>query len=374
MPRYADEITALLRSMIWGEPLSCDPSVLLEPELWYMARRQQMDHMLAVWALNQGLPVLQPQEQKLRVFHTLQRTERQKTILQQTVRTLRENQIEPVLIKGHSIAVLYPNPDMRSSADVDMYIGEQEYDHMIAVMRAAFPEAYWFSEEHAGLHFAVVMDEKLDLAVELHRVAMELHNIPDGDRAFQDFTHREMTRTRTLRVGDTDVSIPSLAFDALYIFMHAWHHFESSGVGLRQLGDWSLALHAARDVKGLDETLCPVLERMRMLEVWQAFGWVLVHHLGLPREEFPLYTDGCAQKGEQLFLQLVKDGHCGREPKLKLYGRTLYYFPYQRPEKGRLRQKIYTLLRLTFQMMQTRKLFPRYAYRSYLGALIPKKR
>lgn len=360
--------------MIWGEPLSCDPSVLLEPELWYMARRQQMDHMLAVWALNQGLPVIQPQELKLRVFHTLQRTERQKAILQQTVRVLREQKIEPVLIKGHSIAVLYPNPDMRSSADVDMYIGEQEYDHMIAVMRAAFPEAYWFSEEHAGLHFAVVMDEKLDLAVELHRVAMELHNIPDGDRAFQDFTHSEMARTRTLRVGDTDVSIPSLAFDALYIFMHAWHHFESSGVGLRQLADWSLALHAAKDVQGLDETLRPVLERMQMLEVWQTFGWVLVHYLGLPREEFPLYTERCTRKGRQLFCQLIKDGHCGREPKLRLYGHTLYYFPYQRPEKGRLRQKIYTLLRLTFQMMQTRKLFPRYAYRSYFGALIKKKR
>ena len=360
--------------MIWGEPLSCDPSVLLEPELWYVARRQQMDHMLAVWALNQGLPVIQPQELKLRVFHTLQRTERQKAILQQTVRVLRDQKIEPVLIKGHSIAVLYPNPDMRSSADVDMYIGEQEYDHMIAVMRAAFPEAYWFSEEHAGLHFAVVMDEKLDLAVELHRVAMELHNIPDGDRAFQDFTHSEMARTRTLRVGDTDVSIPSLAFDALYIFMHAWHHFESSGVGLRQLADWSLALHAAKDVQGLDETLRPVLERMQMLEVWQTFGWVLVHYLGLPSEEFPLYTERCARKGRQLFCQLIKDGHCGREPKLRLYGRTLYYFPYQRPEKGRLRQKIYTLLRLTFQMMQTRKLFPRYAYRSYFGALIKKKR
>ena len=94
MPRYADEITALLRSMIWGEPLSCDPSVLLEPELWYMARRQHMDHMLAVWALNQGLPTIQPQELKLRVFHTLQRTERQKTILQQTVRVLRDLNFE----------------------------------------------------------------------------------------------------------------------------------------------------------------------------------------------------------------------------------------------------------------------------------------
>lgn len=355
--------------MIWGEALTIDPSVLLEPELWHVAVRQQLDHMLAVWAMNQGYPVYKSDVRKLLVFQTLQRSERQKKILEDVVCTLRKQQIEPVLIKGLSMAVLYPNPDMRSSADVDMYVGEDNYYRMIAAMRAAYPEAYWFSEEHAGLHFAMVMDEKLDLAVELHRVAMELHSMPRADRAFQAFTYGEMQHLRRLTIGDTDVSIPSKTFDALYIFMHAWHHFESSGVGLRQLADWSLALRAAADVPNLAETLRPVLSRMHMLEVWQAFGWVLVNHLGLAREQFPLYTDACARTGEQLFRQLLKDGHCGREPKLKFYGRTLYYFPYERPKTDRLSQKIYTLCRLTFQMMQMRKLFPRYAYCNYLGAL-----
>ena len=371
MPRYAHEISALLRSMIWDTPLEIDAAVLLEPGLWHMACRQQMDHMLAVWALNHGLAIPKPAEQKMRVFHTLQRSERQRAILEESVRTLREHEIEPVLIKGQSMAVLYPNPDMRSSADVDMYIGEKNYERMIQVMRAAYPDAYWFSEEHAGLHFAVVMDKQLDLAVELHRVSMEFHSMPRADRAYQDFTHEEMHRTRTLHVGQTDVSIPSLEFDAVYIFMHAWHHFESSGVGLRQLADWVLALNQLTDAER--EQFAPRLEtllrRMHMLEVWQVFGWVLVHHLGLAATRFPFYTDACARKGERLFRQLIKDGHCGREPKLQLFGHTLYYFPYQRPETGRLRQKLYTLCRLTFQYFQTRKLFPRYALCNYLGAL-----
>ena len=81
-------------------------------------------------------------------------------------------------------------------------------------------------------------------------------------------------------------------------------------------------------------------------------------------------ANSCFRKGEQLFEQLAKDGHCGREPKLQYGGKTMYYYPYQRPEKGRMKQKWYTLKRLTFQLFQLRKLFPNYAWHSYLGQFL----
>ena len=370
MPRYAEQITALLRAIIWNEPLQTDPAVLLEPGLWQMAQRQQMAHMLAVWAMNQGYALPQSTERKLQVFSTLQRQERQKNLLVELVTLLRKHGIEPVLLKGYALALLYSNPDMRDSADVDLYIGEAHYDAMIPIVRAAYPNAFWFSEEHAGLHFTMVLDENLDRIAELHRVAMEWHSIPRADRAFQTFTHDEMTRTRSIKVNGIEVSIPSRTYNALYVFMHAWHHFASSGVGLRQMADWMLALHDAAEETQLAQTLQPLLEQMYMLEIWQTFGWVLVNRLGLPQNEFPLYTDVCAQKGEQLYRQLLLDGHCGREARLQFFGERMYYFPYARPEKGRMRQKTYTFCRLTFQYFQMRKLFPQYALHEYIGSLI----
>ena len=372
MSRYAEQITALLRAMIWDQPLEIDPSVLLERDLWYALRRQQLHHMAAVWALNHKLPIYEAAQQKLHIFQALQRQQRQNTLLTDLVALMRQHHIEPVLIKGYSLAVLYPNPDMRESGDVDMYIGEKHYDEMIAVMKQQYPDAYWFSEEHAGLHFTMVVDQQIDLAAEMHRVAMEFHSMPRADRAFQQFTEQQMVRPRTLRVGQTDVTIPSKEFDALYILMHAWHHFESSGVGLRQLADWAIAMHQLTPAER--EAFAPQLEsllkQMHMLDVWQAFAWVVVNKLGLPREECMLYTDSCFRKGEQLFEQLAKDGHCGREPKLQYGGKTMYYYPYQRPEKGRMKQKWYTLKRLTFQLFQLRKLFPNYAWHSYLGQFL----
>ena len=372
MPRYTEQITALLRAMIWDEALTIDPSVLLEREFWYALRRQQLHHMAAVWSLNHKLPVYEAAQQKLQIFQSLQRQQRQNTLLTDIVTLMRKHDIEPVLIKGYSMAVLYPNPDMRESGDVDMYVGEQNYDKMIRIMKETYPEAYWFSEKHAGLHFTMVVDQQIDLAAEMHRVAMEFHSMPKANAAFQEFTQAEMAHPRQLTVGSTEVSIPTKEFDALYILMHAWHHFESSGVGLRQLADWAIALKQldAREREAFEPRLEKLLRRMSMLDIWRTFAWVVVNKIDLPREECMLYDDACQQKGEQLYRQLVKDGHCGREPKLQYFGKTMYYYPYSRPEKGRLKQKWYTLKRLTFQAFQLRKLFPEFAWRSYIGQFI----
>ena len=355
--------------MVWNEPLSVDPSVLLEPELWYALYRQQLAHMTAVWAMNKGLPIPNPIPQKRQIFTSLQRRERQNRLLSDLVILLRKHAIEPVLLKGYALALLYSNPDMREYGDVDLYIGEKDYDRMIPIIRETYPESFWFSEEHAGLHFTMVLDENLDRVAEFHRVAMELHHMPRADRAFQQFTLDEMQRTRSVELNGVAIPIPSLQYNALYVFMHAWHHFASSGVGLRQMADWMLALRAAAAEPDLANTLRPVLQAMHMLEVWQIFGWVLVNKLGLPREQFPLYTDVCAVKGERLYLQLLKDGHCGRERRFRLGTTILYSYPFERPEKGRLKQKLYTFGRLSFQAVQLSKLFPKFAFFDYFGCL-----
>ena len=355
--------------MLWGEQLSVYPTAFLAPELWKQARRHQLAHMLAVWTLNSGYELPDREALKERVFLTLQRRERQNRFLVQLLTLLRAHAIEPVLLKGYALSLLYPNPDMRDYCDVDLYIGERDYERMIPVIREAFPAAYWFSEEHGGLHFTMVLDEQCDLIAEMHRVTMEFHRMPRANGAFQRFTLEQMTRTQTLTLDGVSISVPNPTYNALYVFLHAWHHFTGFGVGMRQLADWALVLHFAREERQLADVLLPVLRQMHMLEVWQTFGWVLVNRLGLPRDEFPLYKDSvlCASRGERLYHQLLRDGHAGRKRGFRLFSPTLYAFPFKRPERGRLRQKTYTLCRLIFDALQLAKLFPRYAAHSFFS-------
>ena len=368
MPQYSEEITALLRALLWDEPLHIDTAVLMQPGLWQAACRYQLDNMLAVWALNKGLDIFNPAYQKQRIFINLQRKQRQNKLLTDLVTLLRQHDIEPVLLKGYGLELLYENPDMRVYSDVDIYIGEQNYNRAVQIVRSYYPDAHWCSESEGVMHFIMVLDDNIERVVELHRVTMEFSGTR-ANRAWQQFTLDEMRHTRTIEINGVNVSIPSTTYNAIYVFIHAWHHFASSGVGLRQLADWMLTLRTTINTEALHD----ILRQLHMLEVWQTFGWVLVNRFGLNSEEFPFYSDSCSNRGERLYRQLLTDGHGGRLSRFKLLSWRMYRFPFSRPAHGRLWQKIYTFCRLTFNAFQRGKCFPKYAFYEYLDNVLQKR-
>jgi hypothetical protein len=151
--------------------------------------------------------------------------------------------------------------------------------------------------------------------------------------------------------------------------MHAWHHFESTGVGFRQLADWALCLHEAyKQLKAEEwQNLCSeideILTALHMKTVWQTFGHVLVEHMQLPAAEFPLYTEAYRTRAKRLLRQLLRDGHGGRSSRWTWKDVFLMRcFPWERPKKNRILQVMYTGTRMLFEACQMAKLFPSLAW------------
>jgi hypothetical protein len=146
---------------------------------------------------------------------------------------------------------------MREFGDVDIYVGEANYHRAAELVTAAYPDAHWHSDIRGGIHFILVLDEKQDRVVELHRVTMEVSDTK-ANALYQAFTQKYLGSSSG--VGRSSVAwkgvelpIPSAAYNALYVFMHAWHHFESTGVGFRPLADWALALHKAHEELSVED-------------------------------------------------------------------------------------------------------------------------
>jgi hypothetical protein len=226
----------------------------------------------------------------------------------------------------------------------------------------------------------LVIDENLDRVVELHRVTMEFHD-KKADALYQAFTHKYLGSSS--RVGRSSVEwkgvelpVPSAAYNALYVFMHAWHHFESTGVGFRPLADWALALHKAHEQLSVEEwsQLCQeidcILQALHMKTAWQTFGYVMVDQLHLPAEAMPLYTTKYQGRAERLLRQLLRDGHGARPAKLNIQEIALMRrFPWERPEKHRVLQVGYTACRLLFDAWQMGKLFPDLAWHELIATI-----
>lgn len=372
--QYDLAVVACLHAAVWQTPCDIDTAILNDNAFWQAAYRQSCGHLLSAWAINQGLPVADAARQKIQVFSVYQRTVRQNRLLCDLVTLLRLNGIETVLLKGYGLSLLYPKTEMREYGDIDLYVGEENYDRTVALIRKTYPQTYWFSEEHVSHHFLMQLDENCDLVAEFHNMAMDLPGMKKAEQAFTAFTLRELQSVRTISLDGIDIAVPSVRFNAVYVFIHAWHHFSGNGVGVRQLADWMLCLHelaqtlSAEEKQAYAHDLERLLRRMSMLQIWQTFGCVIVRHLGLPKEEFLLYNASQERRGERLYRQLLHDGH-GYRLANKEKGATIHSFPFHRPEKNRIAQVLFTLARIPYDTFQLAKIFPHLAIRQFFGKI-----
>lgn len=372
--RYDLAVVACLHAAVWQTPCDIDTAILNDKAFWKAAYRQSCGHLLSVWAINQGLTVADVARRKIQIFSVYQRTVRQNRLLCDLVTLLRLNGIETVLLKGYGLSLLYPKTGMREYGDIDLYVGEENYDRTVALIRKTYPQTYWFSEEHISHHFLMQLDENCDLVAEFHNMAMDLPGMKKAEQAFTAFTLRELQSVRTISLDGIDIAVPSVRFNAVYVFIHAWHHFSGNGVGVRQLADWMLCLHelaqtlSAEEKQAYAHDLERLLRRMSMLQIWQTFGCVIVRHLGLPKEEFLLYNASQERRGERLYRQLLHDGH-GYRFANKEKGATIHSFPFHRPEKNRIAQVLFTLVRIPYDTFQLAKIFPHLAIRQFFGKI-----
>lgn len=238
-------------------------------------------------------------------------------LLTQAWKALEEEKIHPVLLKGFGLAQYYPQPYLRQWGDIDIYVGQSNYHTACGKLRATFPDVIHSDKEDEDYkHYNFDFD---NTAIETHRVSMTFAH--PGDRKYYERLE-ELCLTKEgpkMEVGDLQVTLPEDTFNVFFVFLHTWHHFETTGMDMKQVCDVAVLLHAKRDV--LDrERLKEMLTKLHLMEVWQLMMYILVHHLGMQQDECPFYTDGCKDRAASLFERVLTEGQARRSEKIEAEG------------------------------------------------------
>lgn len=220
---------------------------------------------------------------------------------------LRENGIEPVLLKGQGLSKYYPNPELRQSGDIDLYVGMDQYEKTYDVLKDFVTQIDDKAKIWDWMHFDAKLGESM---IEVHHSADYMYSKKD-DILYRKYMLEGMTKDlRVLKFENMEVTTPNDNFNAFYIFYHLWRHFTGSGVGLRQFCDWACFLHAYS--KTLDKAyLEDILKTFDLLKPWQVFGCFLVEDLGLPESEFPFYNPKYINKVPLVRRYVLTDGNFG---------------------------------------------------------------
>ena len=269
----------------------------------------------------------------------------------QVVSALDAAGISSVLLKGQALARNYPIPELRACGDIDIYVGSENYLRACEVLSAL---ATWKEEgrpEDNVKHYDIRIGKT---PVEIHRYS-DVNASKYYDKVYQAYSDEGLSQgLRTMDFAGTVVNTPADDFNAFYIFNHLWHHFLTSGIGLRQFCDWMMFLHVHKDE--IDrERLHRILTDMDLMTPWQTFGCVLVDRLGMPEDEFPFYDARKRSKVRKIVKRILEEGNFGKE-------REMYK---DRSGEGYLKRKLKSFFLHSGRSLQLFFMFPSHIARQY---------
>ena len=304
-----DEYLALLRASLWGGVVADAPSDVAA--VLQLADSQKTVPLIGDALFRGGF---YPDGKMARTISSIIAT----TVVNQDLQCreisavaslLAANGISVVLLKGQGLARYYPKATLRECGDIDLWVPEGDYPRSCELLleyeKGLGEVAYHQSDKHFHLRRGYVI-------VELHRRA-EVLTSPRLDALYRLMELDGLTRNTVPRdfCGEA-VSTPADTFNALYVFLHAWDHFTGYGIGLRQICDWTMFLHARAgtlDLAALRESLTA----LGLMRPWQVFGALAVDVLGLPASEMPFYQARFARRGRNLFDLIIEEGNFGKE-------------------------------------------------------------
>lgn len=188
---------------------------------------------------------------------------------------LAEEGLSTMIIKGFSLAVLYPQPDLRESSDIDIYSGE-DYDKVNACF-----EKHGLHVGRADSHHAHI---KIDGVSVEHHFALHNSRVKNGMEGPTGVL-QQLAATDRKQTSLPGICFPNPTFTALFTAWHAHKHFLSEKIELRHVIDWTLSL------KQLSDAEARTVHEVKYGSPWGRFADTLtaiaLHKLQLPEDWFP---------------------------------------------------------------------------------------
>lgn len=310
MDKEVSLLLALLRNALFQIPLVFDDWKLTNwDKLYSLIKSHALQTLVAepIMKLPAGLrPSAQIQNELLQLMAlNMVDSARMNNDIAAVFQLLSNQGFAPVLLKGQANAIFYPKPLLRRCGDVDIYIGEKDYD---AACRFLIDKVEGTRYKGNNNKHREIMYGKTEL--EIHKFA-EVPVPPQNPEVYNRLVSEYLSSPDFVEINGKQIPVPPAQFNPIYVFYHLFHHFKIRGVGFRQFCDVALILH--RFYGKLDlQRLKRDLEDFGLMDDWVLFGPVFVRCLGLPKEEFPFYKEIPDSKIDKLVQLVAHDGNFAR--------------------------------------------------------------
>lgn len=279
---------------------------------------------------------------------------------------LEKSGISCCTLKGISNSVLYPNPDYRTSADVDLLIDDKDKEKALELLSK---NGFYYDKESTD-HYEIVCRNAKGETIELHT---KLYDDLRCDVLFGGNSGISETFTKKQIPNYFNITTLGVNDGAIYNFLHCVKHFLGSGVGIRQITDVLLYVH--RFWNEMDrEKFISELKRMKYDAFFNVCQYIGKVYLGIsPVGEIYTENEKIIETASKLLEDIENGGVFGRDKE----ERRNFYYKYmnrvlqekQIKQKPTFFGKIKSFLKAAF--VKKKVLYVKYPYLKKWPILLP---
>ena len=209
------------------------------------------------------------------------------------------------ILKGQGNALLYPDPYIRTSGDIDIYLAGGR-KRVMQYINKVCPNQ-------------VVRYHHVDFPV--MKTAIEVHFTPSYmffpvhnhrlQKWFKEVMDLQCSNVVTLPDGYGEITVPTMNFNVIYILSHLYRHVFTEGIGFRQLIDYYFVLVKSEERRV--KNLTALQRKLKYLGLWKFAGavmYVLHETLGLPEEKMIASIN--VNEGRFLLAEIMQGGNFGQ--------------------------------------------------------------
>lgn len=207
------------------------------------------------------------------------------------------------VLKGCSLAGIYPNGMARMSGDIDIWVVPRgwENDSLRRRRKRVITLCRRVAERREVFYHHTDLPLK-GKHIEVHFTPSWMF-APWHNANLQRFFAEEWPN----RCWNGDFYVPSVQMNAVYVLLHIYRHLFDEGIGLRQVIDYYFVLK--NDV-GDKERVIRILKSVGLYKFAGAMMWVLHEVLNMPKEYMLCPADEA--RGKQLLDEIMQAGNFGK--------------------------------------------------------------
>lgn len=223
------------------------------------------------------------------------------------------------ILKGQGNALMYPDPLLRTSGDIDVWMWKKEYDESHLTGRYSGSQnrediVQWVLGKMNGKYAEIAvhhvqMEPLGGVEVEGHYWPNFFFSRPrmkDFERYCEEEHLRQMTNWKPLPNANEKISAPTPEFNMIFQLLHVMRHLFHDGIGLKQMIDYYWLLNSQE----MDmEEVRRLVRRFSLTHIVEGMMWMMHHVLGMPEERLPFPMD--EKVGRILLSEIDRGGNLG---------------------------------------------------------------